>query len=191
MKMTHKESRATSVMRVCPSCHEVLSPNAGLYEMGRGIFFLGLRNSGKTVMLTTIIKTLKDIAHFYGAKFNYYNAGVGQKYEANYYRPLYREHKLPKATARGKSDLLVYEWISKQFSTTIAFYDIAGEDAEDEETLLAQAGTQISNAQSYVLLVDPYELGYISDLTGKKPASYKETVDIFNNIIDHVVMRDC
>ncbi|WP_040195798.1 hypothetical protein [Candidatus Soleaferrea massiliensis] len=192
MKMTHKASRAVSVMRVCPNktCHQVLSPNAGLYEMGKGIFFLGLRNSGKTVMLSTIINTLKNVAHFYGAKFNHYNAGVGQKYEELYYGPLYRNHMLPKATARGKSDLLVYEWISKQYSTTIAFYDIAGEDAEDENTLIEQAGTQISNAQSYVLLVDPYEIGYISNIKQKKAASYKETVDIFNNIIDHVVLPD-
>lgn len=192
MRMIHNDSKAVSVVRVCRNekCHQVLSPNSGLYEMGKGIFFLGIRNSGKTVMLTTVIQTLKDIAHHYGATFNYYNAEVGQKYEENYYKPLYLEHTLPKATIRGKSDLLVYEWVSKEQSTTISFYDIAGEDASIEEILVEEAGTQISNSKSYILIVDPYEINYISNLKKQNSATYKRATDIFNNVISKVVLPD-
>lgn len=54
---------SSSPIRVCKNeeCNKKLSPYAGTYSADNGLFVLGLKSSGKTVFITSVIDTLQNI----------------------------------------------------------------------------------------------------------------------------------
>lgn len=177
---SHNTINPSSRIRTCKNieCNQVLSVNAGLYPPKTGIFFLGLKGVGKTVMITTLINTLNSIATKFDARLSPYNKTVADEYKENYYNVMYRNRELPDATITHNQ--LAYEWVnSKQKSkiTGITFSDIKGEDANNMAvTLQSKAGMAIRNSNAFIVVID-----YKSIL--EDDFMLNETIEIFGMVL--------
>lgn len=154
--------------RRCPHCQEVLPYNLGMMDN----FFLaiiGSRYSGKSHYITALINELRTTPyqHRLGfAEFDRLNADVERRYNA-LYKTLFIERKSlkPTETARTTADKkykpLVYtmHFTERGDGATprpinLVFYDIAGEDLHDEDSIEDYA-PYILEASAIILLVDP------------------------------------
>ena len=174
-------------VRVCnnPNCHQELSINAGKYPAENGIFFLGLRQSGKTVMITSLINKIEMYsANQFNSKLKPYNNYVNTQYIDEYFTPMFEKKILPKSTTMHNQ--LAYEWINNDNSSTVGIYfsDIRGEDANNADTLLhSKEGASLKQAFAYVLIVD------VKTMNASQVAQ-RNTLAIFDNILDKVVSAD-
>ena len=159
MVLEGKTEVLRSPFRVCANdnCNQGLSNHAGFYPPGNGIFFLGERSSGKTVMLTTLVKVLQERAVSFLAELVPYNERVKEEYRKNYYDVLYRERMMPKATVAFHS--MAFEWIKygagENRMTELNFSDIRGEDADNAMRIFnGMSGKNIQNSPGFILTVD-------------------------------------
>lgn len=175
-----------SPVRVCNNekCNQVLSKNAGFYTPGNGIFFLGWKGSGKTVMITTLIEVLKERAGKFHCHLTAYNKMVREEYEKDYYNAMYKEKKLPNATIVHNQ--LVYEWVnttSKKVAD-ITFSDIKGEATDDVQKIFSgEMGKAIEKSRSFVVAVDLEEII-------KNKSSKEKTIAIFREVLSMAVSND-
>ena len=160
-------------LRACPECHTAL-PSHFADSKSPMIGLLGPKGSGKTVLMTVLVKQLKDII---GKR---YDAAVmlvtdnpdGHQGVSDYlaYReaPLYKNRILPPATntlaARGHAAPLLLRWQQERSrlgrnsvkSTLLSFVDTAGEDLNDVTTGFTLQ--YLSVCGGLIVVLDPFAL---------------------------------
>ena len=161
--------------RACPECHTALpidfadskSPMIGL---------VGSKGSGKTVLMTVLIRHLRDVI---GRRFDADiriatdnpdgHRGLSD-YQANREVPLYDHRTLPTATSplgtagRRRATPVVLRWrqrVARRFgsvlkSTVLSFVDTAGEDLDDQDTAFTLQYLAVCDA--LIITLDPFAL---------------------------------
>ena len=138
------------------------------------IGLVGSKGSGKTVLMTVLVKQLKEVV---GKR---YDAAVRlatdnpdghqglSDYQANREAPLYRERVLPPTTnqmaARGHAAPLLLRWQQETSrlgrasvrSTLLSFIDTAGEDLNDVSTAFTLQ--YLSVCDGLIVVLDPFAL---------------------------------
>lgn len=159
---------SVSAIRVCPECHSRLPRN---FDADSPMFGLvGVRNSGKTVMLAVLQRELyTTIARRFQASIDSPGGKSGLSAELDIYLRTMEDHSggnLPKQTAAnntGTSIPAVFEWRyskkgfgnrNRDASTIFSFYDTAGEDLASEDRALGQHYLGATNG--VILLLDPF-----------------------------------
>lgn len=153
-------------IRVCPGCHSVLPANFTAESPMFGI--VGVRGSGKTVMLSVLTQELTStVARRFKASID--SVGTSKLLEdlAQLRRGYDSESRaLPEQTARaGKSTAVpaVFEWqisrerlggSQKTLSTILSFYDSSGEDLASLDRTREQH--YLAAADGLILLLDPF-----------------------------------
>ena len=165
-----------SSIRVCAdnTCNQVLSSKAGTYAADNGVFVIGLKSSGKTVYITSVINRLANVLpKYFRCGLRAYNADVAAEYQNNYYNIMYTEKKLPDATVSPAQ--LTYEVESGEKCKTvgITFSDIKGEVASNVLELMGNEDINkvISHSSYFLLTLD------ITDL------NHGLTADIINHVL--------
>ncbi|MCQ2001131.1 TRAFAC clade GTPase domain-containing protein [Arthrobacter zhaoxinii] len=151
-----------SGIRMCPSCHSILP--RGLDNNSPLFGLIGVRNSGKTVLLSVLHRELvQSVARRFDAAIDTPGGSTGLARDlAQYEKDMAREGgSLPRQTpASGtvKKTPAVYEWKyarkGKTASTIFSFYDTAGEDVSRQETAMMQQ--YLGQASGVILLLDPF-----------------------------------
>jgi GTPase SAR1 family protein len=160
-------------LRACPECHTAL-PSDFADSKSPMIGLVGSKGSGKTVLMTVLVKQLKDVV---GKR---YDAAVRlatdnpdghqglSDYQANREAPLYKQRVLPPSTnqlaARGNATPLLLRWQQETFrlgrasvrSTLLSFIDTAGEDLNDVSTALTLK--YLSVCDGLIIVLDPFAL---------------------------------
>lgn len=160
-------------LRACPECHTAL-PSDFADSKSPMIGLVGSKGSGKTVLMTVLVKHLKDVV---GKR---YEAAVRlatdnpdghqglSDYQANREAPLYKERVLPPTTnqmaMRGHAAPLLVRWqqeISRLGrasvrSTLLSFIDTAGEDLNAVSTALTLK--YLSVCDGLIVVLDPFAL---------------------------------
>lgn len=153
------ERMAMSPVRVCANenCNNELSRSAGTYSPDSGIFLLGLKSSGKTVFITSVIDTLSRVIPFRykGCQFVAYNKTVDESYYSDYYKIMFEEKALPAATINPAQ--LIYE-VKNPISNKavgITFSDIKGEISDStEEIFNGEVQGALLHSNYFILTID-------------------------------------
>jgi hypothetical protein len=189
---------AETGIRVCPCCHTPVSSNFGASSSPL-IAMVGAKGTGKTVYLNVLGHALlNDLRRQFGADVRLNGTGqrvaVGEKLAVN---EIFNEHRLVGQTgqaAHGRRAPAVFEWrqehkavgMMRRFRTTyLSFYDTAGEDLTNQETVhdLAYLGA----ADALILLLDPFMIPQARDrirLPQEAVRSTESTVDVVNRVTE-------
>jgi GTPase SAR1 family protein len=151
-----------SGVRMCSECHSILPRS---FDKGSPMFGLvGVRNSGKTVMLSVLHKELvRNVALRFDSSIDTPGGSTGLARDlALFEENMSREGgSLPPqtaATGSAKKTPAVYEWKYKNKNTTastiFSFYDSAGEDISRQDQAMMQQ--YLGQSAGVILLLDPF-----------------------------------
>ena len=192
-------------LRACPECHTALpsdfedskSPMVGL---------VGSKGSGKTVLMTVLVKQLKDVV---GKR---YDAAIRlatdnpdghqglSDYQAKRESPLYKDRQLPPPTdqmgvgTREHAAPLLLRWQQETSrlgrsavrSTLLSFVDTAGEDLNDMSTAFTLQ--YLSVCDSLIVVLDPFALPGARSRLNLPDAAIRADddapLDVLNNITE-------
>lgn len=154
-----------SSIRVCPVCHSTLPANFTTDSPLFGI--VGVRGSGKTVMLTMMTQELKTTVarRFQAAIDDVGNSKLLTKLGTMRVEMTSGDRRLPDQTAvysRSETVPAVFEWQlpresfrgTRTASTILSFYDTSGEDLANVDT--AREQYYLAAADGIILLLDPF-----------------------------------
>ncbi len=162
-------------LRACPKCHTAL-PSDFAESASPMIGLVGAKGSGKTVLMTVLVKHLRDtIGKRYDADISLAtdnpdgHQGVSD-YQANREAPLFKGGSLPPPTsalgsgARQHSSPVLLRWRQEASrwgrtsidSTMLSLVDTAGEDLNDVSTAFTLQ--YLSVCDGLVVLLDPFAL---------------------------------
>ncbi|WP_146362304.1 TRAFAC clade GTPase domain-containing protein [Arthrobacter yangruifuii] len=160
--VTCSDCGGESGIRMCPSCHSILP--RGIDNNSPLFGLIGVRNSGKTVLLSVLHRELvQSVARRFDAAIDTPGGSSGLARDlAMFEKDMAREGgSLPPQTAASgtvKKTPAVYEWKysrkGKTASTIFSFYDTAGEDVSRQETAMMQQ--YLGQASGVILLLDPF-----------------------------------
>lgn len=163
----------SSGIRACQVCHTPLPAN---FADSRSplIAMVGGKNSGKTVFTTVLVHELRhNIRRRFAADISFAGDRQGggdisvTGWMENYENALFGESKLfaqTNSAADGLKVPLVLQWRQARRSlgrevhqtSTLSFYDAAGEDMTSQEFVNAQA--YLAAADGLIVLLDPFQL---------------------------------
>ncbi len=150
-----------SPLKVCANaeCNASISRSAGKYAPDNGLLLLGLKSSGKTVYISSVINKLNDVLpKEYNCTFSPYNKEVREHYIEDYYKPLMVDHLLPEATVR--KDQLTYEVQNPENRVIgITFSDIKGEiSGETDKLFVGECANALQYSNYYIVVMDIKDL---------------------------------
>lgn len=156
--------------RLCPHCHNVISPIYGKYEVIY-IAVVGMTGSGKTVYLNQLLDTLPK---------SFANAGLVANKSFNLMTETQKIRKnkfLPEASTEGRMypPMSINVMNSYGVEKTLVFYDIAGENCT-EAYKLSKFGPYLKQAEAVLLLMDPKEF---RDGRGERASAVIEALSVF------------
>jgi ABC-type dipeptide/oligopeptide/nickel transport system ATPase component len=162
-------------LRACPNCHTALPSDFAESESPM-IGLVGAKGSGKTVLMTVLVKQLRDtIGKRYDADISLATDNPdghqgASDYQANREAPLFKKGALPPPTsalgtgARQHSSPVLLRWRQEVSrwgrtsidSTMLSFVDTAGEDLNDVSTAFTLQ--YLSVCDGLIVLLDPFAL---------------------------------
>ncbi|HEX5403897.1 MAG TPA: zinc ribbon domain-containing protein [Pseudonocardiaceae bacterium] len=176
-------------IRACQVCRTPLPAN---FADSRSplIGMVGGKNAGKTVYTTVLAhELLNNIRRRFGADVGFAGDRQGEQgsiadWLALYERALFADHTLFQSTASAVDGLkvpLVLQWRQPKRSfgrevhntTTLSFYDAAGEDMTTQEFVNGQA--YLSSADALIVLLDPFQLKGARDRITVPPDATRDT----------------
>ncbi|GHT44651.1 hypothetical protein FACS189454_02670 [Planctomycetales bacterium] len=167
-------------MRVCPQCHS-LFPH-GVDELSNLVIaIIGAKETGKSHYIAVLIRRIYELYQSFGWTLMALDDETMKRYKNDFYQPLYdRKQVIPptqKAAAKNnvRNPLLYSLSITRGrvFKTvTLAFFDTAGEDMDDELEMRRYT-PYIYNAAGIILLLDPLQQ---KGLREKLPTQRRETL---------------
>ncbi|HET7232064.1 MAG TPA: hypothetical protein VFJ16_18805 [Longimicrobium sp.] len=190
-QVTHK--------RLCPHCHMELPHTVGKFP--HFIFaVVGAKEAGKSHYLAVLIDQVRrELGPSLEMLLEPLNDHTIKRYRDDFHRPLFQERKVITSTVSALTDRrvqmpLVY---TLTFSgrdllgrkrirsvVTLVFFDTAGEDLDDEDTI-AMVNKYIYHSHGIILLLDPLQLPRVrADLEGRValPRVNTETADILTRM---------
>ncbi len=155
--------------RACPECHTAL-PVAFLDSKSSLVGLVGSKGSGKTVLMTVVVKQLREVIGTEDrADIRIYAEGLSG-YLATREFPLYKEGVLPCGTSQLRGPgrqhptpvvLCLRHQAPRSFgsavrSTVLSFVDAAGEDLNDQNTAFTLP--HLSVCDGLIVTLDPFAL---------------------------------
>ena len=149
------------------------------YQNGENltVALMGAKASGKSNYIGVLVQ---EIINSMSEPFNcFLNTTVSTEsnkfYHDNYYRPLYEAQSVIGATSANAIPPLLFPLFFKKQMAALTFYDTAGENMKDIETMEA-ANNYIRNAKGLIVLLDPLQIDSVREkLKGKVPLPDKDT----------------
>ena len=150
--------------KVCPACHSVLPASFGAKSPMFGV--VGVKGSGKTVMLTALTtELLGPIARRFDATITDVDSSALLARLGVSGADMAAGGRLPLATqqyTQAQSVPAVIEWryarrrvgIEREQATILSFYDTSGEDVETDD--LARGLHYLSAADGLIVILDPF-----------------------------------
>ena len=158
--------------RVCPDCHSELPYTTGDFK---DLIFsvIGAKEAGKSHYISVLLhKIMNEIGAGYDCNLQPLNDGTMKRYRSDFHNPIFRKKEIIQATRSARTDFsvripLIYTLsfmgrglfgkIKVRHAVTIVFFDTAGEDLDDENTM-ATENRYICNSSGIIFLLDPLQL---------------------------------
>ena len=124
------------------------------------IALIGAKATGKSNYICVLVNEIrKKMSLGFDTSINMScDMATRTNYEEFYYRPLYREKMQISATDKGKIPPMIFPIdFPKGKQVTLTFYDTAGENLDDLETIKQDNG-YLPNSKGIILLLDPLQL---------------------------------
>lgn len=174
----------TSRKRLCPHCHMELPHTTGHF---RNLIFavIGAKEAGKSHYLAVLIEQIrKHVGPALDILLEPLNDRTIHRYREHFYEPIFRRGTVIRATVSALADRSVQ--MPLVYSLTLAgkdlfgrrrikgvvslvFFDTAGEDLDDEDTM-STVNKYIYRSDGIILLLDPLQLIRVRDrLNGSVP----------------------
>ncbi len=183
--------------RLCPHCHMEMPHTTGQF---RNLIFavIGAKEAGKSHYLAVLIDQIrKHVGPALDILLEPLNDGTIKRYREDFYEPIFRRGRVINATHSALADSrvqmpLVYSLTLSgkdlfgrrriKGVVTLVFFDTAGEDLNDEDTM-STVNKYIYRSDGIILLLDPLQLLRVRDqLNGSVslPSQNTETTDIIS-----------
>jgi len=158
--------------RICPHCHSVLPHTIGKFN-NYIIAVIGAKEAGKSHYLAILIDQIKNkVGPNLDMMLESINDETINRYRNDFYNPIFREGRIITGTVSALADNkvqrpLVYSLTLMGKDITgkkkikdafvIVFFDTAGEDLNDEDTM-SIVNKYIYRSNGIILLIDPLQL---------------------------------
>ncbi len=164
--------------RVCPDCHSELPHTIGEYK---DLIFsvIGAKEAGKSHYIAMLIEKIKsEIGLNFNCNLHPLNDETIKRYRNDFYNPIFRNKQVIQATRSATADFnvrspMIYTlsfmgkgWFGKnkiRDVATVEFFDTAGEDLDDENTMAVE-NKYIYNSSGIIFLLDPLQLPNVREL---------------------------
>ena len=186
-----------SYKRICPHCHMELPRTTGQFK--NYIFaVIGAKDSGKSHYIAVLIDQIKRrIGPNMGLLLSAENDFTINRYANDFYAPIFKDGKVIDTTRSATIDRSVQRPMVYSIRLTgdglcqknkikkymtLVFFDTAGEDLNDEDTM-STVNKYIYRSDGIILLIDPLQLLSVRNLLPKGtplPDIWTETSDILN-----------
>lgn len=194
--------------RICPICHSQLPVQFGMVG-SRMIAMAGAKDSGKTVYMTVLLHELKNrVGDRFGAAIMGADDETRKQFVDGYENPIYKNSELPPTTQRatqlgGRVAPLVFRFsarpggvrASRPEHTLLSFFDTAGEDFREQESLDVNT-RYLACADGILLLLDPLQMAGARKLAvpgtrvpGTGP-EYETPLNILSRVTDILLARN-
>lgn len=173
---TCPECGNTTYKHICPSCHNEL-PESTLTGKDLIISIVGSRATGKSHFVGVIIKELRDrISVSFGGSLEGFSDSY-QRWENNFGNKLYSTYEKLELTTSSVQNVdngayrpLIFKLKLKKRalfketidSYTFVFFDTAGEDLNDEDTM-STVNKYICKSAGIIFLLDPMQIPAVSN----------------------------
>jgi hypothetical protein len=192
--------------RLCPHCHMELPHTMGQF---RNLIFsvIGAKDAGKSHYLAVLIEQIrKHAGPDLGMLLEPLNDHTIRRYRESFYEPIFRHGTVIRGTISALSDRkvqipLVYTltFTGKDLFgrraikglVTLVFFDTAGEDLNDQDTM-STVNKYIYRSDGIILLLDPLQLDRVRDhLDGSVPLPSRNTdaADIVTRVTHLILER--
>jgi hypothetical protein len=163
-------------VKVCPTCNAELPYTIGEYK---DLIFavIGAKEAGKSHYIAVLIdKIMNEIGAAFNCSLQAINDATITRYRNDFYYPVFRSKEVIRVTHSAKTDAsvsqpLIYTLAFRETSifggllksnrisnvVTIAFFDTAGEDLNEEDTMKS-VNKYIYNSSGIIFLLDPLQL---------------------------------
>ncbi|KAA5828801.1 zinc ribbon domain-containing protein [Saccharopolyspora hirsuta] len=188
-----------SGIRACPVCH---TPLPASFADGDSplIGVVGGKNAGKTVYTTVLVHELRNnIRRRFDADISFAGeqAGFGTaQWLERYEQALFGDQALFESTASSADGIrtpLVVQWRQPRVqlgrrvhrTTTLSFYDAAGEDMTTQEFVNSQA--YLTSADGLIVLLDPFQLPGAADRIAVPDAGRRDAeppINVLNRVTE-------
>lgn len=186
--------------KICPKCHSRLPNDIGETE---NLLFaiIGAKEVGKSHYLAVLINIITDVlTSSFPFSISAANDETGRRYNLDFRKKLFEDKETITATKSGLTDrnvrspliyhLRFYKTLKNgkkipSRTVTIAFFDTAGEDLNDEDTMSA-VNKYIYNSSGIIFLLDPLQLDSVRSALPKgtpMPEKYEEIDSIITRTI--------
>jgi len=155
----------TTSTRVCPHCHNAF-PHGLDHLSNIVIAIIGAKETGKSHYIAVLIRQIYNLYNLFDWSLMAMDDETMRLYNDRFHKPLYANRKTIRVTMTAKSDLDVRKPLLYSLSktsgrrlktVTLAFFDTAGEDMDDEVAMRA-INPYIYNASGIILLLDPLQI---------------------------------
>jgi hypothetical protein len=185
--------------RLCPHCHMELPHTTGKF---RNLIFsvIGAKEAGKSHYLAVLIEQIrKHAGPDLGMLLEPLNDHTIRRYREDFYEPIFRRGMAIRGTVSALADRrvqipLVYTltFTGKNLFgqraikglVTLVFFDTAGEDLNDQDTM-STVNKYIYRSDGIILLLDPLQLERVRDQlkgTVPLPSRNADTADIVTRV---------
>ncbi len=183
--------------RLCPHCHMEMPHTTGRF---RNLIFavIGAKEAGKSHYLAVLIDQIrKHVGPALDILLEPLNDRTIKRYREDFYEPIFRRGTVIDATHSALADSRVQTPLVYSLTlsgkdllgrrrikgvVTLVFFDTAGEDLNDEDTM-STVNKYIYRSDGIILLLDPLQLPRVRDqLNGslQLPSQNTETSDIIS-----------
>lgn len=174
--------------RICPDCHCLLPRDYGAYD----IFFIsviGIRGSGKTVLLSKFLQEANDL--LINAGITALQTETSERFVEE--KMIEKGVRLPEHTDRETFKppifLTVFDADNKFY--TCVFYDIAGENCRTIQAM-GDKGFFIGNSDGIIMLVAPQQIEglILAEADGDADAGNIDITDVFDTVASTYAQYD-
>ena len=185
--------------RLCPQCHMELPHTTGKFR-NLIVAVIGAKEAGKSHYLAVLIEQIrKHTGPDLGMLLEPLNDHTIRRYREDFYEPIFRHGTVIRGTVSALADRrvqipLVYTltFTGKDLFgrraikgvVTLVFFDTAGEDLNDQDTM-STVNKYIYRSDGVILLLDPLQLDRVRDhLNGSAPLPSRntDTADIVTRV---------
>lgn len=172
------ECSAVTSTRACPNCHSVF-PHGIDNLSNMVIAVIGAKETGKSHYIAVLIQQIYNLYNLFDWSLMAMDDETMRLYNDRFHKPLYTNRQTIHVTTTAKADQDVRKPLLYSLSmtsgrrlktVTLAFFDTAGEDMDDE-IAMRTINPYIYNASGIILLLDPLQ---IRTLRGKVDASFDQ-----------------
>ncbi|WP_198949197.1 TRAFAC clade GTPase domain-containing protein [Lottiidibacillus patelloidae] len=190
MKGNCKSCKKTTTTRICGHCTAELPYTFGL-QKEVVISVIGAKEAGKSHYIGVLLnKIMNEMGMAFHCALQPLSDETIRRYREDFHNPLFKNKETLQVTMSARSDKKVQRPLLYNLSffgknifgkkviksvITLAFFDTAGEDMNDEDTM-ATVNKYIYNSSGIIFLLDPLQITEVRErLEGKIPLPYQNS----------------